>query len=106
MISITQGDALPLTLICKNHDLTGATVTTIFPGKNGHDVVIPSGQHAVDADQTANKGKVVCTVTATDTVKILDGDGQNMITKVVQSGTTIHFHGQGILTVRKPTLVK
>jgi hypothetical protein len=106
MIIFTQGDALSLTLVCKDHDITGATVTTIFRGKNDHDVIIPNSQHTIDADQTANKGKVVCALTEANTKAVADGDGLDIITKVVQGSAIVHFHGKGILTVRKSTLVR
>src|SRR5687768_10452354 len=103
-ITLTQGDQIDLNLICKNHDLTGATLTTTFRRKDGRDLVIASGQHTVNADQTTNRGAFVLELTADDTAEMADGTNLDMITKVTQGSTVIHFHGTDILTVKKSSL--
>lgn len=105
MIVFSQGDKLSLVLTCTGHDLTGATITTIFKSTTGADVIIPAGQHTIDADQVTNKGKFSVALTALDTAGIASGNSQSVIAKIVQASTTIHFHGTGILTVKKSTLV-
>lgn len=104
MITLTQGDAIPLTLTCTGLDLTGATITTRFKTAEETDVVIPNSQHTPDADQSANRGKFVVALTATNTNQMVEGTELSIITTITQGSSIIHFHGKKILTVKKATL--
>lgn len=105
MITISQGDELTLTLTCTNHDLTGATLTTKLKASDCTDVEIANSAHTINPNQVTNKGKFTVNLTAADTAKLQTGEGLSIITKIVQSGKTIHFHGIGVLNVRKSTFV-
>jgi hypothetical protein len=104
MITLTQTDALVLTLTCTNHDLTGAVLQTHFKTASGADLIIPSGQHTVDPDQVSNKGKFTVSLLTTDTAQMAVGTQLNFLTKVTQGGSIVHFHGRKLLNVKKSTL--
>lgn len=105
-ITITQGDALDLTLTCSGHDLTGATLTTKLPKSDGTDLVLSNSVHTIDADQTTNPGSFTVALTAEESASLNLGASQSVLTKVEQSGDVIHFHGKGILTVKAATTVE
>lgn len=104
MLKFTQGDTAVLNLTAKTSasipfDLTGATLTSYIKGPNGDTVSFPNGQHTIDPDQVTNKGKYTLALTSDNTLSVGEGDNKAVITKVVQSGNTLYFHGTGILTV-------
>jgi hypothetical protein len=105
-IVITQGDALSITLTCTGMDLTGATITTRFKAADpdSGDIVIANSAHTPDADQVTHLGKVVVALSAAETALMAIGTEQEIITKVVQGASVVHFHGKRILTVKKATL--
>lgn len=103
MITLTQGDAVTVTLTCPGLDLTGAVLTTNFR-TDAADVVIPNVQHTIDPDQSANKGKFTLALQASDTNQMAIGTELSIITTVTQGPSVIHFHGKKILTVKKATL--
>src|ERR1041385_7516708 len=100
-IVFTQGDQITLHLKARNQDLTGASLTTVFKKTDGTDLSIANSAHTIDSDQIANKGKFTLALAEADTQQILAEDGGSMLTKVVQGSDIIHFHGKGILTVKK-----
>jgi hypothetical protein len=102
-MTITQGDVVTVSLTCSGHNLTGATMTTILPKGDGTDLTIANAQHTKDADQVANPGLFTIDLTEAQTKLLKEGDGQNIITKIVQGSDTIHFHGSAVLNVKKST---
>lgn len=99
MIVFTQGDEIELDLECQNFDLTGATLTTYMKAADGSTVSFPNGQHTIDPDQDTNRGKFKLDLSSDDTGSVGAGSAKEIITKVVQSSTTMYFHGRGVLTV-------
>lgn len=106
MINFTQGDTPLLTLTATGGnglgiDLTGATLTTQFKTAGGQMVTADNSQHTADADQVNNKGLFTLQLTAAQTVAIGASIGKDIVTEIVNGGSTIFVHGAGILTVQK-----
>ena len=98
MIKITQGDALSLTLKCPSHDLTGATLTTVFQNDDLTTLEVANSAHTIDSDQTTNTGQFTVALTALQTAGLKLGRS-SISTKVVQTGVTRQFKGTDILAV-------
>lgn len=106
-LEITQGDTPLLDLEAQNGknepvDLTGATLTTYFRLLQGNTIAIPNSQHTINPDQVLNKGQFTLALTAPNTTAITEGEHKEIITKVVQGGSTLYFHGPGLITVLSP----
>jgi hypothetical protein len=108
-IIFTQGDdQITITMQLKDENnagisLTGATFETKIKGAVQTFVTIPNDQHTADPDQTTNKGKFTMTMTAAQTGACKPGDTKEIVTKVVQSGVTIYYHGRDLLQVLPKT---
>lgn len=105
MIIFTQGDDnINLTMYFTDStgakiNLSGAAFETRFKGIGGRDVVIPNGQHTPDVDQVNNIGKCVINLLQANTQACEPGDTKDIVTKVVQSGVTLYYHGKGLAQV-------
>lgn len=104
MITISQGDTVTLQLTAANGDgvevdLTGATFTTQIRSPNGVLLTIPNADHTADPDQVANTGEFTISLTSAQTKALELGRDKEIVTKIVQGGSTIHYHAENILTV-------
>lgn len=101
---ITQGDTVTFQFTATNgegqpFDLTGATLTTYVRGSDGEAISFPNSQHTINPDQVFHKGEFTLALTTDDTNGIPLGIYKEVVTKVVQSSSTIYFRGKNILTV-------
>ena len=99
MINITQGDVVTLSLRCPDHNLTAATLTTVFQKADGTYLQIEDAEHTIDADQVTNEGVFTVDLTADDTEEIKVGRS-TIVTKVEQAGVVRQYHGNDIMLVR------
>lgn len=107
-ITFTKGDTVSFAVILKRKqtpeeagiaiDLTGAVFETTFPGETTPTVVIPNSAHT-KADQTVSPGKLTIALTSVNTSAIRTCQDDTFIVKMTQGGSTIHFHGTGLLNV-------
>ena len=106
-ITLTAGDTATFNLRLKKgasyHDLTGATLETRLLKADGTDLVLDNTKHTIAASQevAANTGKVSLTIDDSESVFLKIGDNLNILTKVVQSGEPLYFHGKKALKVLK-----
>lgn len=104
MLKITQGDTVVFNLKAVNAgvavDLTGAVFTTTIRGPSGVIRSFPNSQHTAAPDQTANRGKFTLQLSADDTSSLLVWPTLEVLTKIVIGGSTVYFHGPGILDVQ------
>lgn len=104
-ITISQGDTAELELLATTgpdeipFDLTGATLTTFIRGPIGAVVSFPNSQHTINSNQSTNRGQFSLSLSSDDTEELAIGPYREIITEVVQSSSTIYFHGFGVLTV-------
>ncbi len=115
VLEFTQGDTPTLNLEANvgedtPYDLTGAVFTSYLKSTDDTAVppnilTIPNAQHTADPDQAANRGKFTLALTAADTALIKAASGHELVTRVVQGGNTIYFHGRNLITVYKNTPV-
>lgn len=114
MLNFTQGDNAALKLTATDGDgnpvdLTGATLTSYIKGLNSNVFTYPNGQHTIDPDQVANKGKYTLLLPPSDTSAVpynTPDAPKDLITKVVIAGLPIYYQGFGILNVYANTPLK
>lgn len=104
MIQFTQGDTAVLNLTAEDGsgnpvDISGAVFTTQIKGPNGVVVSFPNSQHTIVSAAT---GQFQLSLSASDTNSCGLGANKEIVTKIVQGGSTIYFHGIAILTVNPP----
>ncbi len=104
MISFTQGDTAILNLTATDgsgnpFDITAAVFTSYIKGSNGVIVTFPNAQHAI---VTAASGTYTLTLSTADTANCGLGMNKEILTQIVQGGSTIFFRGINILTVNPP----
>jgi len=105
MITFTQGDTATLNLTAQDgttgapFDITGATFTSYILGPGGVVVSFPNSQHTI---VTANLGQFTLALGTTDTAACNVGPNKDILTKIVQSGSTIYFRANGIVQVLPP----
>ncbi len=107
MISFTQGDTAILNLTANTGtcpptpmNITGATFTTYILGAAGVVEEFDNSQHAI---VDAAEGTFTLTLSAEDTAECGIGFEKDIITEVVQGGSTVYLHGIGILNVLSAT---
>lgn len=104
-ITVSQGDTADLQLLATlgnnevPFDLSAASLTTYIRGPIGTVVSFPNSQHTIAPDQIANRGQFLLSLSSDDTESLDLGPYREIITEVVQAGSTIYFHGFGILNV-------
>lgn len=108
MIQFTQGDTAVLNLTAEDGegnavDITGATFTTLVRGPGGVTASFPNSQHAI---VDAENGQFTLTLSANDTTACGAGSGKDVLTQLVQGGSSIYYRGIGILTVYPPVPVQ
>jgi hypothetical protein len=96
-LKVTEGDALTLALRAKTGsssylDLTAAVFETKLVGKTGIKTIGDSS-HVKAADQVANPGRFTLALTAAETADLKLGARKEIITKVTQGSSVLHFHG-------------
>lgn len=106
MIKFTQGDTVTIEFYAEDSnglriDLSGATFSTQIKGYRGSIVTIDNSSHTADPDQVTNKGKFTVSLTSAQTLLMDSGDKKDIVTKIVQGASTIHYHGKGILEIFK-----
>lgn len=95
MIRLNHGDAnIPVTLYFEDGEgnrvsLTGATITSKMVGTAGV-VSIASSSHVPDADQVANIGKCILTLTSAEIAALKLGV-RDIKSKVVQGSVTLTY---------------
>lgn len=107
MIQFTAGDSANLVFTAEDGDgnpvnLTGAVFTTFFRIANGLTVQFDNSQHTANPDQINFPGQYTLALAVSDTAPIPPGDNKEVITEVVQGGSTIYYHGPNILNVLSP----
>lgn len=104
MITFTQGDTATLNLTAQDgsgnpFNITGATLTSYILGAQGDVQTFSNSQHAIVSGPA---GTFTLTLATTDTANCGVGAPKDIVTKVVQTGSTIYFRASGILTVYPP----
>jgi hypothetical protein len=107
MIKITQGDTAVLNFTATDGqgapiDLTGASFTTTMVGLDGAIVSFPNNQHVANPDQVNFRGQFTLTLSIDDTMQLRPNNFKDVVTQIVQSASTIYYHGNNILSVLVP----
>lgn len=109
VIEITQGDTLPWVLTAEDgdgaeYDLTGAVFETLVKKADGTILTLPDASHTADPDQVTNKGLFTIQLTTSESESLKIKAAQDVLVKITQGGAVYTLRGEGILTVKSPTL--
>ena len=104
MIAFTQGDTATLQLTAQDGNgnpinISGATFTTYILGNEGIVATFPNSQHSI---VSASNGQFTLALGTGDTTQCGSGNNKEILTKIVQGGSTVYYRGIGILTVYPP----
>lgn len=104
-IEFTQSNNAILHLIAVDQsgnpvDLTGATMSTQILGPNPiGPVIFGNGQHTIDPDQNANRGKFIITLSQANTLACGEGLNKEILSTATIASVATTFRGVGILNV-------
>jgi hypothetical protein len=102
LFNISIGDSLVIAMTAKNEDgttinLTGAEFETKF--RVGSVIAsFDNAKHAI-LDQSSLTGQFTLTINATDTQRLTPGLGKDIVTKITQGSSIIHYRADRILNV-------